>query len=64
MKNIVHKVRMTYEVANEQTLSKDILNASLNELYKKNHEKYAFILNAGNDLKDAFVQPLCKGLGF
>ena len=56
MKNLVHQNRMKDKEEVEVQLSREMFDASLDELAKKNKEKYAFILNGGIDLKDALFK--------
>ena len=55
-KNLVHVKRMEIKAASEPELTRDMFDASLNELAKKNMEKYAFILKGGADLHHALFK--------
>ena len=44
---------MNYKEVDDMHLTREMFNNSLVELYKKNKEKYQFVLRGGKDLHDA-----------
>ena len=55
----IHETRMTETVEDDIELTSTIFENSLKEIEKKNKKKYEFILNGGDDLKNALFKLCC-----
>ena len=54
IKRVLHKKRMDEKVENDiSSITVQIFNKSMEEVWKEKKTKYQFILNAGNSLKNA-----------
>ena len=56
LKDLVHEVRMAEDPDDDIKFSPEIFENSLQELKKKNKDKYEFVLKSGSDLKLALFK--------
>ena len=50
MINLIHEVRMNVTELDDKPVTREMLDRSIKDLYRKNKDKYQFILRGGKDL--------------